>query len=1048
MSSHRISSRPAPQALRALAAGLLALATVGVPSASAIPVVLIEDITISSRAVSPSLVTAAGTAITAIATAAQNADSTVALAEVRVGAAPWTAMAPVDGAWGATVHGSEATTAPLLRGATALAAGVGHVCAVLADTRVACWGNNGEGALGDGTTTNRISPVVVPGLTGVTAVVAGGYHTCALLAAGTARCWGYNAYGQLGDGTSTDRISPVAVAGIAGAIALTAGVHHTCALLADGTARCWGYNGYGQLGDGTTASRALPAPVGGLAGVTAVAAGGLHTCAVLADGMARCWGNNAVGQLGDGTTTNRSAPVTVPGLVGVAAIATGGYHTCALIADGTVRCWGNDGEGQLGDGTSTSTPRTAPVTVSGLVGATGITAGSHHTCALLVAGTARCWGYNAYGQLGDGSTTMRTSPAAVVGVATGTAIEAGEYQSCALTAAGTAHCWGFNSAGQLGDGTTSWTRLTPVGVAGIGAMGLSDVADGVHQVCFRATNAVGTTSTESICSPLTVDTTAPVPTTPVLSPSRVPDTTTAVAIGSSVGDVVSVASAQYRVDGGSWTSMDSFDGEWGEAAEGATSLLPAATVAALAEGPHQVCVRAADNAGHTSAGTSCATLVMDAAAPTATTPRVTPSLVSSTAAPVVIAGKVTDAGGVASAVYRVNGGQWTALSALDGAWGGATESVFGSLSAAAVAALGDGAHQVCVRGLDLSGHEGDGTACVTLTIDLAAPGVASFTSTSATPTGAATIEYTLVFTEPVTGLEAGDLTNAGTATECTLTPSAASGATVTVSVSCSGGGTVTPVLAAGAVADGNSHAGPAADATAASTIVFDPAAPSFGTALTVAPKAGAVLPTASGTSGIPVVLGWAATDDSGAIDHYVLETSVNGGSTWTTVALASATALSATVNAPSTGAWQARVTAYDAVGNHSTSAVTLAAPRLVQQAGAGVTTTGTWTAVTGATLSAGSAKWAKAAGASATYSFTGPAVIGIVATRSAASGSFKVLVDGVLKATVSLTAATTKTRVIAWQGSVVGAGAHTVKLVLVGTAGHPRVDLDAFAVLR
>ena len=993
MSSHRLSSRRTPRTFRALAAGLLALATVGVPGASAIPVVLIEDITISSRAVSPSLVTAAGTAITATATAAQNADSTVALAEVRVDAAPWTAMAPVDGAWGATVHGSEATTAPLLRGATALAA-YAHGCAVLADTRVACWGSNASGQLGDGTTTDRASPVVVPGLTGVTAIVAG------------------------------DR--------------------HTCALLEDGTARCWGFNAGGQLGDGTTATRALPGPVGGITGVTAIAAGGLHTCAILADGTARCWGYNASGQLGDGTTTNRSAPVMVPGLVGVAAIALAGSHTCALLADGTVRCWGYNYFGQLGDGTTTN--RSAPVMVTGLAGAIALTAGTYHTCALLAAGTARCWGFNDDGELGDGSRTLRTSPAAVAGLAGAIALTAGSYHTCALLADGTARCWGYN-VGRLGDGTSS-TRLTPVGVTGIGAMGLSDVADGVHQVCFRATNAVGTTSTESICSPLTVDTTAPAPTTPVLSPSRVPDTTTAVAIGSSVGDAVSVVSAQYRVDGGTWTSMDSFDGEWGEATEGATALLPAATVAALAEGAHQLCVRATDNAGHTSAGTACTTLVMDAAAPTATTPRVTPSVVSGTAAPVVIAGKVTDAGGVASAVYRVDAGAWAALSALDGAWGGATESVFGSLSAAAVAALGDGAHQVCVRGLDLSGPEGDGTACVTLTIDLAAPGVASFTSTSATPTGAATIDYTLVFTEPVTGLEAGDLANAGTASGCTLTPSAASGSSFTVSVSCAGSGTVIPVLAAGAVADGNSHAGPAADATAASTIVFDPAAPSFGTALTVAPKAGAVLPTASGTSGIPVVLGWAAADDSGAIDHYVLETSVNGGSTWTTVALASATAVSSTVNTPSTGTWQARVTAYDAVGNHSTSAVTLAAPRLVQQAGAGVTATGTWTAVTGATLSAGSAKWAKAAGASATYSFTGPAAIGIVATRSAASGSFKVLVDGVLKATVSLTAATTKTRVIAWQGSVVGAGAHTVKLVVVGTAGHPRVDLDAFAVLR
>ncbi|MGG5150964.1 RCC1 domain-containing protein [Alcaligenes aquatilis] len=246
----------------------------------------------------------------------------------------------------------------------------------------------------------------------VRSIDAGDSHTCAVTTTGAALCWGANAYSQLGDGTLTERNTPVVVQGLSSSVAsITAGLKHTCAVTTTGAALCWGLNSSSQLGDGTLTERTTPVAVQGLSsGVASITAGPNHTCAVTTIGAALCWGLNSSSQLGDGTSTQRTTPVAVQGLSsGVASIKAGLNHTCAVTTTGAALCWGLNSIGQLGDGTSTQ--RSAPVAVQGLSsGVASITAGRNHTCAMTSAGATLCWGLNSYGQLGDGTTTIRLQP--------------------------------------------------------------------------------------------------------------------------------------------------------------------------------------------------------------------------------------------------------------------------------------------------------------------------------------------------------------------------------------------------------------------------------------------------------------------------------------------------------------------------------------------------------------------------------------------------------------------------------------------------------------
>lgn len=302
-----------------------------------------------------------------------------------------------------------------------------------------------------------------------TAIALGWDHTCALMADHSVRCWGRNDYGQLGDGSDA-RYEPearattsVVVPGLADAIAITAGAFHTCVLIADGTVKCWGYNGHGEAGYWSWPDFIRsPVVVEGLTHVVAIDAGTVHTCALITDGTIRCWGDNTYGQLGDGSLSASGGPypVAVSDVSDAVTIAAGGEHTCAVTQDATAKCWGRNGDGQLGNGSTYSASR-SPTAVTGLSSVTSISAGAWNSCALIGDGSARCWGNNDWGQLGSGVTDSQgrplstNRPVVVRGLDRAIALAGGASHTCALMADRSARCWGSDGVGQAGDGAGS-----------------------------------------------------------------------------------------------------------------------------------------------------------------------------------------------------------------------------------------------------------------------------------------------------------------------------------------------------------------------------------------------------------------------------------------------------------------------------------------------------------------------------------------------------------------------------------------------------------------
>lgn len=317
----------------------------------------------------------------------------------------------------------------LTSGVTAMAIGSKHTCAIVSGV-VKCWGNNSNGQVGNNTTTNASQPTSVTSAligTAVTAIGAGDLHSCSVNGSGAAHCWGDNTNGGLGNGSTTQSLIPVAVTGLgSGVSAIGGGNAFTCARLTDSSAQCWGAGTYGQLGNNATSDSSTPVQVNGLtAGVTNLASAYSLTfgfnCAKVFNGI-QCWGKNAYGNLGDDSQTDSSVPVNVSSIVsGVTSLALGANHACAVVNSG-VKCWGSNASGVLGTTTgnltvlgSAAAASKVPVDVQGLSGTpTAVAAGTDFTCALLQDKTVQCWGANSYGSLGNGSAQSSTTPVTVL----------------------------------------------------------------------------------------------------------------------------------------------------------------------------------------------------------------------------------------------------------------------------------------------------------------------------------------------------------------------------------------------------------------------------------------------------------------------------------------------------------------------------------------------------------------------------------------------------------------------------------------------------------
>jgi alpha-tubulin suppressor-like RCC1 family protein len=202
--------------------------------------------------------------------------------------------------------------------------------------------------VGDGTTTSRLRPAAVAGGLSFKLVEAGSGHTCGITTAGRAYCWGSNGDGQLGSGSTADRsLTPAAVAHDQRFISITAGFNHTCGVNASHRALCWGGS---AIGDGKTHRRWTPRLAATRISFDRISAGTFSTCAETTNRV-YCWGANTYGGLGDGSTTQRLTPVAVSGGHFFAQASAGGFFACGMTSERKAYCWGRNFGGELGDGT-------------------------------------------------------------------------------------------------------------------------------------------------------------------------------------------------------------------------------------------------------------------------------------------------------------------------------------------------------------------------------------------------------------------------------------------------------------------------------------------------------------------------------------------------------------------------------------------------------------------------------------------------------------------------------------------------------------------------
>lgn len=447
---------------------------------------------------------------------------------------------------------------------------VSSVCGITTAGAAYCWGRGSSGQLGNGGLAASSSPAPVSGGLLFSEIYSGyGNYNCGITSAGAAYCWGDNSNGQLGVGDTSQRLVPTLVSGglTFSKLTMSTSLNSACGLTTAGKAYCWGANSNGQLGVGDTSQRLVPTEVsptsptfvdlrlsstgtcgrtaagdiycwgGGTVSPTMVAGGpydsfqmfGSSVCALDTGGNAYCWGTGTSGQIGNGSNSNQTTPQPVSGGITFSRFAESpnyiggsatGFHVCGLTAGGKAYCWGANNNGQLGDNSTTS--RNTPVPVLNNISFSKLYVADTRTCGLSTSGIPYCWGLNNAYQLGvspiiSSSPSNILTPTALIGGITFSDMLMGSSSGgCGLVSDGTAYCWGSSGTSLIGD---NWgPYISDPSSVSIGAL-FTTITNMNSATC--ALNSVGQTYcwgySQAASSPLgTVDTS-----TYVLNPSLV-----------------------------------------------------------------------------------------------------------------------------------------------------------------------------------------------------------------------------------------------------------------------------------------------------------------------------------------------------------------------------------------------------------------------------------------------------------------------------------------------------------------------------------------------
>jgi alpha-tubulin suppressor-like RCC1 family protein len=309
-------------------------------------------------------------------------------------------------------------------------------------------------------------------------------HFCAIDLIGALRCWGEGTYGKLGNDSTSHNTDPEVVTLGQRAKSVTTAKHSTCAVLDDGSVKCWGIGNYYQLGNGanTPVRTAGTALTFGSAKAVSIAATEDSYLVLLNNDSIGYWGNGYDGTLGQEGASGASTPqfgIDLGTNRHATQISAGKDHVCAVLDNASIKCWGKNSNGKLGVGDTTDRGKAANTMGDDLPSvylgagktAKAVSAGGAFTCALLNDDSVRCWGYNNYGQLGNGTTddltTLAGSSTSVnFGGKTPKSIHAGHLHACAIMTDGSAMCWGYGNDGQLGQGGSNTSiNHTPLAVA-------------------------------------------------------------------------------------------------------------------------------------------------------------------------------------------------------------------------------------------------------------------------------------------------------------------------------------------------------------------------------------------------------------------------------------------------------------------------------------------------------------------------------------------------------------------------------------------------------